>query len=84
MTKETRNNCGYNSKEYLRLNEACKLLEVSASYMYKLTMHKAIPYYKPNGKLIYFKKTDLDKWILKSKIKSDEEIIDELTQQYGI
>jgi hypothetical protein len=37
-------------------------------------MNKAIPYYKPNGKLCYFEREDLDKWIRRIRIATQEEI----------
>ncbi len=42
--------------------------------MYKLTSGRLIPYYVPSGKLIYFKRSELDTWALQHKKKSKEEI----------
>ena len=61
-------------KEILTFEEACIYLGRSASFMYKLTSGRLIPYYVPNGKLIYFKKTELDEWVLHNKRCSIEEI----------
>lgn len=57
-------------KEILTFEEACIYLGRSASFMYKLTSGRLIPYYVPNGKLIYFKKTELDEWVLHNKRSS--------------
>ena len=54
--------------------EAAQYLNVSKSYLYKLTCFNKIPYYKPNGKKIYFSKSDLDKWILRNRVLSVDEI----------
>ncbi len=51
-------------KEILTFEEACLYLGRSASSMYKLTSGRLIPYYQPNGKLIYFKRTEVDEWAL--------------------
>ena len=39
--------------------EAAKYLGLRPSYLYKLMMRRAIPYYKPNGKLCFFAREDL-------------------------
>ena len=61
-------------KEVLSVNEAYVYLNVSISWLYKLTHLKKIPHYKPNGKLIYFKKSDLNIWLLRNRVSSQEEI----------
>ena len=61
-------------KEILTFEEACLYLGRSSSSMYKLTSGRLIPYYVPTGKLIYFRKSELDTWILKNKRKSKDEI----------
>ena len=64
----------------LRFRDACVYLGCSSSYLYKLTHRKSIPYYKPNGKMIYFKKLDLEQYLLRNRIKSIEEIENEASQ----
>jgi len=61
-------------KEVLSFNEACVYLNVSNSWLYKLTHLKKIPHYKPNGKMIYFKRDDLNAWLLKNRVSSEEEL----------
>jgi excisionase family DNA binding protein len=61
-------------KEILSLQEACVYLSISPSYMYKLTSSRKIPHYSPMGKLIYFKRIELDEWVLKKRRSSEEEI----------
>jgi excisionase family DNA binding protein len=60
--------------EPLNIDEACKYLNNSKSYLYKLTCRKEIPYYKPNGKKIYFKKSELDKWLFRNKVNTNEQL----------
>ena len=52
--------------------EASEYLQISKSYLYKLTSTKQILHYKPNGKLIYFIKDELDDWIMQNQIKGCE------------
>lgn len=63
-----------NDKEILSFKEAVLFLGVSESFLYKLTFGKFINYYKPNGKLIYFKKEDLVNWMLTNKQSSIQEV----------
>lgn len=58
----------------LNLFEAAEYLSISKSSLYKLTSRKQIAYYKPNGKLIFFKKSELDRWILRNRHKTVDEI----------
>jgi len=60
--------------EVLSFKEACKYLNLSASYLYKLTSLRRIPHYKPNGKKIYFKRSDLQDWLLSNRVKTDAEL----------
>jgi excisionase family DNA binding protein len=61
-------------KEILNLQEASAYLNISGSTIYKRTSQGNIPHYKPNGKLILFKKEDLDEWIEARRISSKKEL----------
>jgi excisionase family DNA binding protein len=61
-------------EEILSLNEAAKFLCASKSFMYKMTSQKIIPHYIPGGKRIYFKKSDLEDWLLKNRIPPTSEL----------
>ena len=61
-------------KEVLNLNEAALYLELSTSHLYRLTSTGCIPFYKPNGKKLYFKRLELDQWLLRNRSTSKEEI----------
>ncbi|WP_375605639.1 helix-turn-helix transcriptional regulator [Flavobacterium davisii] len=67
------------SKEILTLEEAADFLSLSKSAIYKLTSKKEIPFYNPGGKKIFFKRTELENWVLSSKSYSVEEFDDEVT-----
>lgn len=54
-------------KEALTLEEACQYLDVSPSYIYKLTSTHQIPHYCPTGKKLYFKRSELDEWLLSNR-----------------
>lgn len=65
-------------KEILSFKEALVYLDVSPSLLYKLTSQRGIRYFKPNGGKIYFKKKDLDGWMLQNENKSKELLEEEL------
>lgn len=62
-------------KEVLSFEEARVYLDnISSSYLYKLTSARKIPHYCPTGKLIYFRRSELDDWVFKSRRKTIDEI----------
>lgn len=54
-------------KTVLSFNDALVYLDLSKSSLYKLTSDNKIVFSKPNGGKIYFKKEDLDLWLLGNK-----------------
>lgn len=54
-------------KTIYTFNEGCDYCGISGSSMYKLTSTKRISFSKPEGKLIYFKKEDLDAFMLRNR-----------------
>lgn len=61
-------------KPVLSFEEACLYTGLSKSWMYKLTSRGDIAHYKPDGKKIYFKTAELENWLLRNKVSSNEEI----------
>ncbi len=53
----------YVIKEYLTLDEVAMYLQVSKHTVYKLTSANEITFYKPNGKMIFVHRKDLEDWI---------------------
>lgn len=68
----------YSLKEILTLEEASEYLQLSKSCLYKMTSNKEIPHYVPGGKKIYFKKEELDSWVLNSKVVAIDDIDSEI------
>jgi len=58
------------SKEVLTLEETCYYTGISRSYLYKLTASGKIPHSKPNGKMIYFERRKIDRWLLRNEYGS--------------
>lgn len=61
-------------KEVLSFNEAHQYLGVSKSHLYKLTSSKSISFFCPQGKRLYFKRTELDAWLLRNRSETHEGI----------
>ena len=59
--------------EIMSLNQLCEYYDFTKSYIYKQTSNREIPFYK-NGKRLYFKKDEIDNWILENKVKSIQDI----------
>lgn len=57
-------------KDILSFKEAAQYLDLSESSLYKLTSESKITFHKPNGGKLYFKKCDLDNWMLQNENKS--------------
>jgi len=57
-------------KDILTFKEFIDYCGISKSLGYKLTSGKKIPFYKPNNGKIYFKKKDVDQYLLNNKIES--------------
>ena len=67
----------YASKNVLSFDEASKYLNLSKSYLYKLTSAQQIPHYKPQGKMIYFEKDALEAWLRQNPVKTQTQIAQE-------
>jgi excisionase family DNA binding protein len=62
-----------NQTKPLTLPEAATFLNLSESNLYKLTSERRIPHFKPNGKKIYFDKSELVQWIKHKPTRTREE-----------
>ena len=58
------------AKEMLTMDDAVLYTGLGKSYLYVLTCKNKIPYYKPNGKNIYFKKSELNDWLQRGRVNS--------------
>ena len=63
-----------NTKEVLTSDEAASYMGVSKSYLYKLTMEKRIPHYKPMGKMCFFNRKEIEMWLQANRVATDEEL----------
>ena len=71
----------FTKKEVLTTEEAAAYMGMRKSYLYKLTMNKKIPHYKPMGKVCYFQRKELEEWLLSNRVSTDDEL-SEKAQDY--
>ena len=69
------------TKNVLSFDEASTFLNLSKGYLYKLTAGNLIPHYKPQGKMLYFEKSELEAWLRQNPVKTKAQIEQE-TQRY--
>lgn len=61
------------AKTMLTIGDASVLTGLSKSHIYKLTCSKQIPFYRPNGKLVYFDKQELESWLKQNRVNTTAE-----------
>jgi excisionase family DNA binding protein len=64
-------------KSILSFDEASEFLNLSKSYLYKLTSSGQIPHYKPQGKMLYFEKSELENWLRQNPVKTNQQVMRE-------
>ena len=69
------------TKNVLSFDEVSTFLNLSKSYLYKLTSGNLIPHYKPQGKMLYFEKSELEAWLRQNPVKTKTQIEQE-AQKY--
>lgn len=62
------------TKEVLTLDECSLFTGYSKNHLYRLTSQRAIPFYKPMGGTIYFKKQEIEEWLLQNRQATEAEI----------
>ena len=58
----------------LSAQDTARYLGLAVSTVYKYSHGRIIPYYKPNGRDIFFKQSDLDSFLESKRYSSKEEI----------
>jgi len=61
-------------KDFLTAKEAAEYIGASLNYFYKLTSNHRLPMYNPTGRKLLFKRCELQTWIEKSRVSTDEEL----------
>lgn len=74
---ETLENVIFENKQVLSMEEAAIFLDLSKSSLYKMTHKHELPFYRPNGKLIFFERADLLNWVRSARVLSEKELEEE-------
>lgn len=61
-------------KTTFNVDDLCSYTGLSKSAVYKLTQRRLIPYSKPNSKVMFFKKEDVDAYLLSNRMDTHDEI----------
>jgi excisionase family DNA binding protein len=64
-------------KSILSFDEASDFLNLSKSYLYKLTSSGKIPHYKPQGKMLYLEKSEFENWLRQNPVKTNRQVMQE-------
>jgi excisionase family DNA binding protein len=66
-----------NQAEPLTAIHAAAYLKVSISTLHKWTSKGIVPFFKPNGRVLYFKREDLDAWVFRNRSAAAFELADQ-------
>lgn len=61
------------AKNVLTLEEAALITGLQKSYLYRLTSKHEIPFYKPNCKMLYFDRKELEDWMKRNRVQTKAE-----------
>ena len=68
-------------KHILTTEGVCELTGYSKAYIYKLTCLGQIPYYKPNGKKIFFIESEIVDWLTRNCEVTLDEAIENMDEE---
>ncbi|MFY0653866.1 MAG: helix-turn-helix domain-containing protein [Cyclobacteriaceae bacterium] len=63
------------TKEVFNLEDLCTYTGFKKSTIHKLTSKCILPHYKPTNKSLFFKRTEIENWLLQNKQHSEQEIV---------
>lgn len=73
LRKELKNSTLFRKRIYT-LKEASIVLGISYSQIQKLVSSKQIPHSRPSGKLIFIRRRDLEKFVMKNRVECEDEL----------
>lgn len=75
---DLKNSKGRNDDVWFNMDELCEYLpsRPARQTVYGWTSNHSIPYHK-NGKCVVFKKAEIDEWLLKGEVKSQQDLMQE-------
>ena len=67
------------NKDTFTMKELVMYTGLSKQTLYKLTSKRKIPFYSPNGKILYFDRKEIDAWLKTNKTPTEDEISQQAT-----
>jgi len=61
------------AKSVLTIDDVALLTGISKSTLYKMTCKKQLPHYKPNSKLLFFDRKEIEEWAKQNRVLTTEE-----------
>lgn len=74
LAKLVAENIAITQKRVLTTDETARFLGMSKSSLYKLMMRREIPFSKPNGKLCFFSRQELENWLMRNRVATADEL----------
>lgn len=59
--------------DVLTIDDVSLLTGISKSTLYKMTCKKLLPHYKPNSKLLFFNRKEIEEWAQQNRVMSQQE-----------
>lgn len=67
------------AKNVLNIEDVAILTGFSKSHIYTLTSKNEIPHYKPNGRTVFFDRSELEAWLKRNRVAPEYEINERAT-----
>ncbi|GAB6394669.1 MAG: helix-turn-helix domain-containing protein [Bacteroidales bacterium] len=71
---ELENRQALGQREVLTLKEAARYMGLAVGTLYRLTCKKRITHFKPGGKIIYLKLSDIQEYMLRNRIATADDL----------
>lgn len=68
------------NEDFITFDAACEYLGITSGQMYQYTHRKMLPFYKPFGKKLYFKKSELNAVIGSVRVATNAEVAEQAHQ----
>ena len=68
------------NEDFITFDAACEYLGITSGQIYQYTHRKILPFYKPFGKKLYFKKSELNAVIGSVRVATNAEVAEQAHQ----
>lgn len=68
-------NMTFENMDILNTKDLAEMLSVSISWVRKAVATRTIPFYKPNKKTLYFRRSEVEDWVFRNRISTMDEMM---------